>query len=433
MSAILVPLAVVVGSVGGLLAAIAGVRFLGAWLDWSPEVRRKAVHILTGGYALLFPVLFDQKWPVALLLGAAIALMMWMRLPGQRESGLGSTIHSVERNSWGDVLLAVAIGFLFFRSQGTPILYVLPLAIITLSDSAAALAGSVYGRRVFAVEKGQKSVEGVAVFFVVAWLVSLILLLLFTDLARPNVVLLGLAVAAFGALVEADSWNGYDNLFVPLGIHVFLRENLGSSPGEIGLIACAFIVTIAIFIGFGKRLKLSAHAARGYAIVVFLLEAYSGALATLFPVLLLLSHLYAREKRPCGSAFPDLDLIGAFVALSVAWLFVGESFGPSAIHFFMLTFASAVALTFCLATQDQPGIAALTVPAMLGLFVLVMRATDQASCWHGDLAAVAFVSLSFCAAIASWRPALFDRMRAQRTALAASVVPLLAYVAKVLT
>ena len=98
--------------------------------------------------------------------------------------------------------------------------------MLTLSDAAAALIGTRYGRKLFAVEAGTKSLEGVAMFFLVTWIVAMVLLLLMTDIGRVNVVLLSLAVAAFGALVEADSWRGFDNLFVPVGIHLFLARHL---------------------------------------------------------------------------------------------------------------------------------------------------------------------------------------------------------------
>ena len=41
-------------------------------------------------------------------------------------------------------------------------LYVLPILVITLSDTASALVGTSYGRGAFAVEDGSKSIEGVA-------------------------------------------------------------------------------------------------------------------------------------------------------------------------------------------------------------------------------------------------------------------------------
>ena len=52
----------------------------------------------------------------------------------------------------------------------------MPLAVLTLADAAAALAGSTYGRRFFTVDDGRKRVEGSAVFFTVTLLVAMVCL-----------------------------------------------------------------------------------------------------------------------------------------------------------------------------------------------------------------------------------------------------------------
>jgi phytol kinase len=428
----LLQILLVAASVAGLLAVTAAVRAVGARLGWSAELRRKCVHIATGCFAMALPLIFRERWPVVLLVLAAIGAMLWMRLPGQRQSGLGSTLHSVERKSWGDLLLALTIGFLFLRSSGSEVLYVLPLAVITLSDSAAALAGTLYGRAIFRVENGVKSGEGVAVFFVVTWLVSIVILLLLTDVDRPNVVLLGLAIAAFGALVEADSWNGLDNAFVPIGIHIFLREHLTASALDIFLLAAAFLATVVAFSRLGPRFGLTGHAARGYSIVVFILASFSGWLAASLPLVALFAHLFARERRPCRSRFPDLDMLAAFVGLACAWLFIGESTGPSAIHFFILTYAGVILIYVILALGSTPMIGALSSVALLTLYALVMGATATASRWHGSMTATAAISFAICAFAVCWRAEKFDRWRAPRVALVAAFVPILAYFTKAL-
>jgi len=111
-------------------------------LGLSAEVQRKTVHIGAGLYALTLPWLFTDRWPVFMLLGITIVVMLVLRLPKLSSSGIGSTLHSVERRSYGDLLLVLAIGTVFLLSNGKPILYVLPLVIVALSDAAAALTGS---------------------------------------------------------------------------------------------------------------------------------------------------------------------------------------------------------------------------------------------------------------------------------------------------
>ena len=166
-------LALLAGSVALLMGVIAAVRYAGERFGWHAEVSRKTIHVAIGLYAMAQPLLFDTRLPVVVLLLIALALMGWLRMPQVRTSGLGKAIHAVERRSLGDIWLALAIGFVFLQSEGEYIFYALPLAIITLSDTAAALTGSAYGRSRFAVEDGVKSWEGVVAFFMVSVIVAM--------------------------------------------------------------------------------------------------------------------------------------------------------------------------------------------------------------------------------------------------------------------
>ena len=91
-------------------------------------------------------------------------------------------------------------------------------------------------------------------FFLVTWILAMVLLLLMTDIDRGKVVLLSVMIAAFGALVEADSWRGFDNLFVPIGIHLLLANNLATEPLQLGLLAAAFIATLVFILAFAPAL-----------------------------------------------------------------------------------------------------------------------------------------------------------------------------------
>src|SRR5262249_54449976 len=161
--------------------------------------QRKCVHVTTGLYALTLPLTFSNAWPVLLLCSASVLVLGAMRLPALAKTGIGSTIHGVERQSYGELLLAVAVGFTFFRSVGEPVLFVLPILVLTFSDAAAALTGVRYGQRLFQVENGTKSLEGVTMFFLLTFIIAIVTLLLMTDASRVSVILLSVAVAAFGA------------------------------------------------------------------------------------------------------------------------------------------------------------------------------------------------------------------------------------------
>jgi len=222
-------LAAALSSIAILLGFMALIRYGARSTDWSAEVQRKLVHVATGLYAIALPWVFDERWPVFALLCIAAVILLTLRLPELARAGIGATLHTVDRRSYGDLLLILGIGTVFIHSNNAPILYVLPLAILTLSDAAAALTGVTYGRRFFAVEDGVKSVEGSVAFFFVSFSLSMICLLALSGIPRMNVIYLAAIFAAFATLVEADSWQGFDNFFLPAGLMVFLQAYLHAS------------------------------------------------------------------------------------------------------------------------------------------------------------------------------------------------------------
>jgi dolichol kinase len=421
-------LALLAGSVALLMGVIAAVRYAGERFGWHAEVSRKTIHVAIGLYAMALPLLFDTRLPVVLLLLIALALMGWLRLPQVRTSGLGKAIHAVERRSLGDIWLALAIGFVFLQSEGEYIFYALPLAIITLSDSAAALTGSAYGRSRFAVEDGVKSWEGVVAFFMVSVIVAMAMLLLLTDAPRLNVVVLAFAIAAFGAIVEAVSWRGLDNLFVPICLQFFIKGYLFAEPMALALIALQFGVAVIAVAVIARRLALSVHASRAFVIAIFLFLGAGGPYGAVVPMFAIAAHLVAR-RRPCASPHRDLDFIATLCGAGLIWFFVGETIGPSALSFYNLGMAGMTLGLLVVATGGQVAAGAvLTIAVGAGYIALLSLAPGHAL--HSPyLPWVAAASLLLVTALALTRTPWFDRWRAPRLGAVANLVPFAAYLA----
>lgn len=423
-------LALLAGSVGLLMGVIAAVRYAGERFGWHAEVSRKTIHVAIGLYAMALPLLFDTAWPVVVLLLIALALMGWLRLPQVRSTGIGKAIHAVERRSLGDIWLALAIGFVFLQSGGEYIFYALPLAIITLSDTAAALTGSAYGRIRFAVEDGVKSWEGVVAFFMVSVIVAMAMLLLLTDAPRLNVVVLAFAIAAFGAVVEAVSWRGLDNLFVPICLQFFIKGYLFAEPAALALIALQFGVAVIAVALIARRLDLSVHASRAFVIAIFLFLGAGGPYGAVVPMVAIAAHLVAR-RRPCASPHCDLDFIATLCGAALIWYFAGEVTGPSALSFYNLGMAGmALGLLVVAAGGRVAAGAALTVAAGAGYVALLTLAPIHALA-SAHLPALAALSLALVAALVIARTAWFDRWRAPRLGMLANLVPFAAYFATV--
>jgi phytol kinase len=426
-------LALIVLSVGGLLAAMASVHWLARRYGWSAEIQRKCVHVTTGLYALSLPVTFSQPWPVLVLCAASVLVMGAMRLPMLANSAIGSTIHGVDRKSYGEILLAVAIGFTFFRSTGQPVLYVLPILVLTFSDAAAALTGVRYGTRIFVVEIGTKSLEGVVMFFLVTFILATITLLLLTDIARLNVILLSFVVAVFGAQLEADSWRGFDNLFVPVGLHLFLAGNIASAPLALIGEALCFIALLVAFDYAAPLLRLTRHAARSYAVLAFLILSVTAMHNGILSFVAFIAFLVLRSIRPCRSPYPDLDFLACFAGVAALWLFAGEWTGHNAINLYNLTFAGVATVFIVLARHHRHPPVAVLIVALAVAVMLIAPMNAAASRWLPSFPFWVGISMIPCAAVPWMWPGFFDRYRSGRAFLCAMVVPAGLLIAKSLS
>lgn len=428
-----IELVLIVLSVGGLLAAMAGVHFLAQRFGWSAELQRKTVHVATGLYALTLPLTFSEAWPVLLLSALAILVMAVMRVPALARSGIGSTIHAVERQSYGEILLAVSVGFLFFRSIGSPVLFVLPMLVLTFSDAAAALTGVHYGRKLFPVEKGAKSVEGVVMFFLVTFIISMVTLLLMTEVPRANVVVMSFILAAFGAQLEADSWRGLDNLFVPVGVHLFLQNNIETPL--VGLLATAllYVTIVGVLVAAAPRLDITGQAARGYGVLAFLILSVTSPVNALLPMAAFVLFVVLRRGYACRSTYPDLDFLAAATGTAMWWLFAGEWSGHNAINFYNLTFAG-VAATFAVLLLHNRSLvlAGLLALGLAAAVYGIQFANNTDAQWMSGFSLAVLVSLGLCVAVAFSVPRWFERYRSARAFIVALLVPLSSFAWKVL-
>lgn len=421
-----------------IIAAILGlmytVKILVARLGMNAEVQRKIIHIAVGLSSLSFPLVFSGPLPVLLLIACAIATMLILRQTKQSEKGIGSVLHSVERASYGEIYLALAVAFLFFRSADNWILYVLPLLVISLSDSASALVGTTYGKLRFAVDDGHKSVEGTLVFFGVTLIFSMITLLLMSEIPRPNVVILSFLIAVFCTLVEADSWRGLDNLFVPVGAHLLLEQHLETDPTFLLLFAIVFMAAIFAALHYGKRIGLTAQTTRAYVIVLFLIVSVANLQNGVLPLLAIISHLVVRALNPSNSTRPDLDFLAIATAVGLSWMLIGESSQLNAINLFNLTFAG-VAIIFSTLTAKGNNINSygkwMLGPVLLAVALVSIWAVDNnsiAAQWYGRPWQPIVISLLICLGIAWLATDWFAHRRVTKAFAIALATPITLFI-----
>ncbi|PJI93137.1 phytol kinase [Yoonia maricola] len=432
-----VQIAIAFVSVAVLLGLMAVVKRLAAARDISAEVQRKLVHIGTGLYALSLPWLFTDDWPVYMLVGLTLIVMAILRLPAFAKGGIGETLHGVERQSYGDLLLALAVGTVFLLSDGQAILYILPIATLTLADAAAALTGSRYGRKFFTIEDGQKSIEGSTAFFMITLVIAMVCLLLLSDVSRPNVILLAVMVAAFGTLVEADSWRGFDNFFLPTGLLIFLATHLDSSWQELFLFMGIFMVALVLFLRVAPQFGITTHAARVYVIATFLLISVTAFQNTVLPLLVFVMHAIAHRLNPCKGDYPALDIVAVVALSSFGWLIVGSVVGANALMYYgLMSVGLCVGLIAAglgrSAIWVRAGAALVVGTGLFGLYSVLMLYNPAFVRWPGDMTAVGALVIVLMVIAVSLQPVLFDTHRAAKLTGLALLVPGLGYGMKVI-
>jgi len=422
-------IALALGSIAILLGLLVVVRRISGALQIGAEVQRKLVHIGTGLYALCMPWLFPDRWPVYALVVLTLIVMMVLRLPNSK---LGRTLHGVERQSYGDLLLAISVGLCLFLAGDQLYLYVLPIAVLTLADAAAALAGSTYGTRFFRVEEGEKSIEGSVVFFFVTLLISMLCLMLMTSFAPPNLIVISLMVAGFGTLVEAASWRGYDNLFLPMGLLIFLSVHAASTLQELVGLAALFIISLIAFKALSPKIGLTNHAARVYVTTVFLLLAVTTVQNAVLPILVLAAHAWSRIAAPCKAKYPDLDIVAALALVSFGWLALGNATGWNAISFYGIT-AMGMVIGLCAIALTRrifaTRIAVLTAIAVTScaLRLLVLNLNSEASNWNGPMWPATLVCIALMAIVPLLAPQVFAQSRVTKLTFLSLSIPLATY------
>ncbi len=353
--ALAISLAKIFGSVVLLGFVLWGVSRLSKLARLDAEVGRKMVHISLGLYCLTFPWIFVHAWEVGATCALAIAVFMLAR--GLMRQSLGGGLHAIQRTSYGELFFAVSVALLFWLMGGHYImsvqskppmgkaLYILPILILTLCDAASALVGSRYGRRTFRIEEGSKSVEGVIVFAVTAWLVSLIALLLLTDIGRGEVILLAFITAVFGALLEAASWRGLDNLFIPLGLYFLLANLLYLGVGMLAVIAGAFFLTlIALLWATRHEAGPARHFLAIGATLFFCIWIFSGAASLIAPGLAVAMYFICQwSMEPERPQFDALNLLLVVLAVALCFFLVSNMLRTDTIFAYNVAFASLAA------------------------------------------------------------------------------------------
>lgn len=210
----------------------------------TPELSRKIMHLALGASALAFPWLFHSSWPPVVVAAMTIGVLVVLRT-GALGREAGTVVHGIARRSEGDLYFPIAAALAFALARGDTLVYSIPLLTLSLADSVAAAVGRRYGRTHYPTldHRARKSVEGSLAFFVVAFLTTCVSLAAGASMPPIDALLIAAVFAIHVTLIEAASWRGLDNLFVPVIGLLLLRRFLTMDARPLTTL---LIVTIAL-------------------------------------------------------------------------------------------------------------------------------------------------------------------------------------------
>jgi len=214
------------------------------------------------------------------------------------KESIGTVLYGVERESLGEIFFVISVFIIFYLSKGDKILYSIPILILTFADSAAALIGKNYGKNNLAkLNEDAKSIEGSFMFFIVAFMITLVPLLLFTNVGREETLIISTIVGFNIALIEMISHTGNDNILIPLTTYALLvtHINLEIEALRINLIILALIFVI---VTIANRVKAWSKIALVEALVIgYLTVTLYGVYALIPPVILFLTCMRFPKVR----------------------------------------------------------------------------------------------------------------------------------------
>jgi phytol kinase len=293
----------------------------------APEPARKLVHVGMGTVCLAFPWLFESAWPAWVLAALAIGMLVALRTWRVLRRTVGGVLHEVERASWGELYFPLAVATVFTLAAGDWVKFFVPVALLTFADAAGALVGERWGRRHYVTLEGRKSLEGSLAVAGVAWLVTTLPLAL-AGRGAAEAVAIGAAVGAFAAIVEAISWRGLDNLFLPLAAYAQLAVYLALPLGEVALrlgvlLACGGAAL------WWRRGHLADDSARlGAALALYFFWAIGGGSWLVAPLLFLLSYVRLMPAVPGGNPRHNLVAVICVGSAGLGWA-VAEAIVPA--------------------------------------------------------------------------------------------------------
>jgi len=309
------------------------------------ENLRKALHVGSGLLTLTFPFLFVDLWPVLLLTSLSavmIAALKWLR---PVRALLGGVIGGDDRATLGEIYFPIAVAGVFWLAQGrSPLLFCVPILVLTLADATSALIGIRYGRLKYV--GAAKSLEGSVAFAVVAFFCIDVPLTVWSDVGRVETLLIASTLALLVMLLEGSAWRGLDNLFVPFGVFFVLRIWLDlDAAALLGRFLLTVLLVIFVVLLRG-RTTLEDDALLAGAFCCYVTWALEGWRWLVPPAIAFVGYAWMSPRTPENSRrIHDVPAVLSVWAFALVWLALAGGTDPTRAYFpFTLVFAAHLAI-----------------------------------------------------------------------------------------
>ncbi|MCF0147551.1 MAG: phosphatidate cytidylyltransferase [Clostridium sp.] len=183
----------------------------------SNEGSRKFIHIGVSNWWIIAMIFFDNNIYAAIV----PALFVIINYISYKKQVFKAMERDGSKNDLGTVYFAVSLlilALITFRNIEYSYIGALGILIMGYGDGLAAVIGVKYGKHTFEVLGNKRSLEGSLAMFIFSFVVSVIILYIFSG---TNVFLYSLIIAIVSTGLEALSPYGLDNLTVPLGTSLF--------------------------------------------------------------------------------------------------------------------------------------------------------------------------------------------------------------------
>lgn len=302
-----------------LLVALIIIKIIEKKANINGETKRKLFHMTMGLVMLTFPYIFESVISVGILGIIALSVLLLLKHTKLKNS-LGTILYSVSRESLGEIFFVISVFTIFYLSKGDKILYSIPILILTFADSVAALIGKNYGKKdISEMNEDSKSLEGSFMFFMVAFMATLVPLQLFTTVGREEVLIISTIIGFNIALIEMISHTGNDNLLIPLTTYAFLATHI-VLPLESLRMNLIILGAIFVLVTIANRVKAWSKLALVETLVVgYLTASLYGIYALIPPAMLLFTCMrFPKRKEKEKNNLYDARIIETNIVIGCA-------------------------------------------------------------------------------------------------------------------